>query len=128
MKRHSGLLVSLIIGAALGAGAVQALHAAATPPGFVVAEIDVTNADAYQKEYAPLTKQILVGGGGTYLVRGGKTTGIDGEPPKNRIAIVQFESVDKALAVYNSQAYRDARKIGEKYAKFRVYAVEGVTP
>ena len=127
---NSKLIVALSVlgGIAIGVASSEGLRAQAKPPAYVIAEIDVTNADAYTAEYAPLAKKILTEGGGTYLVRGGKSASLDGEPPKNRIAIIAFDSFDKAQAVYTSQVYRDARKIGEKYAKFRVYVVEGVSP
>jgi len=47
---------------------------------------------------------------------------IDGEPPKSRVAVIAFENIDKAQAAYASPAYREARAIGEKYAKFRIFA------
>ena len=37
-----------------------------------------------------------------------------------------FESMEKANAAFESAAYKGAKKIGDKYAKFRVYAVEGL--
>jgi uncharacterized protein (DUF1330 family) len=37
-----------------------------------------------------------------------------------------FESMEKAQAAFNSSAYKEAKKAGDKYANFRVYAVEGV--
>jgi len=40
-------------GFGLGAVAVQGLHAQGKAPVYYVAEIDVTNPDAYAKEYAP---------------------------------------------------------------------------
>jgi len=45
-----------------------------------------------------------------------------------RVAIVRFESVEKATATFASTAYRDARKIGGKYASFRIFVVEGAVP
>ncbi len=30
------------------------------------------------------------------------------------------------MKAYNSPDYKEARKIGDKYATFRIYAVEGV--
>jgi len=127
MKLHHAVIVSVIAGAALGAAGVQALHAAATPPGFVVDEIEVTNPDAYQKEYAPLAKKMISDAGGAFIVRGGKTQVLDGEAPKPRVVITQFESMAKAVELETSPAFREIRqKIGEKYAKFRAYVVEGV--
>lgn len=52
--------------------------------------------------------------------------GIDGEPPKSRIAVIAFESLEKAQATFTGEAYREARKTGDKYGKFRLYAVEGL--
>jgi hypothetical protein len=43
----------MIAGAALGGAATQGLHAQAKPPVYLVTEIDVTNPDAYAKEFAP---------------------------------------------------------------------------
>jgi uncharacterized protein (DUF1330 family) len=48
------------------------------------------------------------------------------EPPK-RVAILAFENLEKAQAALTSAAFKDARAIGEKYAKFRAFAVEGVS-
>ena len=39
-----------------------------------------------------------------------------------------FESMEKARAVFDSPAYKEAKKVGDKYATFRVYAVEGMSP
>ena len=50
----------------------------------------------------------------------------DGAPPPNRVVILQFESMDAAKAWNDSQANKDIRKIGDKYATFRTFAVEGV--
>jgi uncharacterized protein (DUF1330 family) len=36
--------------------------------------------------------------------------------------------MDKAQAVYTSPAYLEAKNVGEKYAKIRIFAVEGVAP
>jgi uncharacterized protein (DUF1330 family) len=42
--------------------------------------------------------------------------------------VLQFESLDKAQAWWNSKATKDAFAVGEKYATFRDFAVEGVSP
>ena len=39
-----------------------------------------------------------------------------------------FENMEKAQAAFNSPAFKEAKKVGDKYAKFRVYAVEGLSP
>ena len=42
--------------------------------------------------------------------------------------MIAFENMEKAQAVFTGPAYREARKIGENYAKFRIYAIDGVSP
>ena len=53
MKTRFVVLVSVMAGIATGAAAVQALHAQAKPPAFVVGEIDVKNPELFAKEYVP---------------------------------------------------------------------------
>jgi uncharacterized protein (DUF1330 family) len=128
MKTTYIAALSAAAGIAVGAAAVQTLHAQAKPPGFLVAEIDVSNVEAYNKEFLPVASKALAAGGAHFLVRGGKHVSIDGAAPPQRVIVSQFESLDKAVATYQSTAYRDARKIGDKYAKFRIWAAEGVAP
>jgi uncharacterized protein (DUF1330 family) len=109
----------------VGAMAVQGLQAQVKPPAYVIGEIDVVNQDSYQKEYMPAAQRALLDGGGKYLARGTKTAAIKGEPPK-RIVLLVFESLDKAQAAFTSSAFVEAAKIGDKYATFRIFAVEGV--
>jgi uncharacterized protein (DUF1330 family) len=119
-------LMSVLAGIALGAAAVQTLHAQAKPPAYVIAEIDVTNVEPYDKEYVPPAAKAVTDGGGKYIVRGGTTVALFGAPPKARIAVMMFESMEKARAAFDSPAFKAAKKVGDKYAKFRVYAVEGL--
>jgi uncharacterized protein (DUF1330 family) len=127
MKPRYTVALSILAGVAVGAAAVQALHAQAKPLAYVIAEIDVMNLGPYDKEYVPPAAKAITDGGGKYLVRGGETAAFYGEPPKPRIAVMVFESMEKARAAFNSSAYKDAKKEGDKYAKFRVYAVEGLS-
>ncbi|MBV9262009.1 MAG: hypothetical protein JO205_11615, partial [Pseudolabrys sp.] len=54
MKTQYVVALAVATGFGIGAVAVQGLHAQAKPPVYVIAEIDVTNQDAFVKEYAPL--------------------------------------------------------------------------
>ena len=46
MTTRSTTALALVAGFAIGAAAVQALHAAAGPPAYLVTEISVSNLDA----------------------------------------------------------------------------------
>ena len=53
MKIQYAVSLAVLAGFGLGAIAVQTLHAQGKPPAYTIVEIDVTNPDAYAKEYAP---------------------------------------------------------------------------
>jgi uncharacterized protein (DUF1330 family) len=126
MKSQYTLGLGILAGIAIGGFAVQGLQAQGKPPVYYVAEIDVSNVDAYTKEYSPkaiaLTKQM----GGKILAAGQNAVAVEGDPPKKRVVIQQWESMDKLNAWRNSAEYKANREIGNKYAKFRAFAIEGV--
>jgi uncharacterized protein (DUF1330 family) len=117
--------LAMLTGAAIGAAAVQSLHAQAKPPLYFISEIDLTNADGYLKEYAPHAGDLIRQSGGRYLAAGGKTTTFEGDPPKSRVVVTVWDNVEKVQAWRSSAAYKELRRIGDKYAKFRSYSVEG---
>jgi len=125
MKTRFVVLLSMSAGIALGVAGVQALHAQAKPPAFVVGEIDVKDAEMLDKDYVPNASRAVRDGGGKYLAVGGKSVSFYGEPPR-RIAIMAFDDLEKAQAAFTSAAYKEAKAVGDKYATFRIYAVEGV--
>jgi uncharacterized protein (DUF1330 family) len=125
MKTQYTVALALLAGVGLGAAAVQGLHAQGKPPVYLVTEIDVSNVDAYVKEYAPLAQASIKKAGGKLLAASLKVTSIEGTPPK-RVAIQVWESIDQVNAWRNGADYKEARKIGDKYATFRSFAVEGM--
>ena len=118
----------MVAGAALGATAVQTLHAQTKPPAYNIAEIAIKDQDGYNKEYLPLITKALTDAGGKFLVRGGKTISYQGAAPAPRIVVIQFESLDKLQALYDSAPYKEATAIGDKYATQRIFGAEGVSP
>src|SRR5882757_8426148 len=64
MKTHLTVAFSMIIGIAIGAVAVQGLHAQAKPPVYTGSEIQITNNDAYVKEYVPIAQASIRAAGG----------------------------------------------------------------
>jgi uncharacterized protein (DUF1330 family) len=129
MKTPVTACLSLLVGAAIGAGATQTLHAQAKPPAYVVIEADVKNQIGFAKEYIPLARKALSGGSYGYkvLARNGKTVTLDGAPPKKRVIINQFTDLDHAVAAYNSPEYNAARAVGRQYADIRMFAIEGLS-
>ena len=116
--------VAFLAGAVLATVGIQVLHAETKPPAYVVSEVDVMD-DALYRAYVPLAIKALVAAGGTYIVRDGASVSLVGVPAK-RVAIIRFESMEKAEAAFNSPAYKAAKKAGDEAADFRAYAIEGV--
>jgi uncharacterized protein (DUF1330 family) len=126
VKTHYKIVLAMLASAALGALAVQGLHAQAKPPVYTVTEIDISDVDAYVKDYAPLAQAAIKKSGGKLLAAGQKVTTIEGAPVKTRVAIQVWDSLEQAQAWRTSAEYKKAREIGDKYAKFRAFAVEGM--
>ena len=126
MKTCYTVTLAMLAGFGLGAVAVQGLHAQAKPPIYYIAEIDATNIDAYTKEYAPIAQATIKAAGGRLLAAGQNVTSVEGAPPTKRVAIQVWDSMEKIQAWRNSAEYKKAREIGDKYAKFRSYAIEGL--
>ena len=126
MKSQFAMTLSLLAGVAIGAIAVQGLHAQTKPPVYVVSEIDVTNVNSYAREYAPLAQASIKNAGGKRVALSQNVTPLEGTPPSQRVTINAFDSIEKAQAWRDSAEYKEARKIGDKYAKFRAYVVDGV--
>ncbi|MEH2536222.1 MULTISPECIES: DUF1330 domain-containing protein [unclassified Bradyrhizobium] len=123
--------LAMVASLALGAAAVQGLHAQAKPPVYFVAEVDVMDQEAYGKEYAPKAQALIKSHGGKFLAIGGiaganakQITGFDGQTPKRAVVQV-WDSMEKLQAWRNDPEYKKLREVGDKYAKFRSFAIEG---
>ena len=132
MGPRIAVAVAMLVSMGVGASVMQVLQAQAKPPVYFIGEIDVTNPEGYAKEYLPKARDIIKAHGGQFVAAGGvagtgnKIILFDGEPPK-RVVIYRYPSVDAVHAWRNDPAYEEVRKIGEKYAKYRTFAVEGIS-
>jgi uncharacterized protein (DUF1330 family) len=84
----------------------------------------VTDPEAY-KAYTTAVTPLIAKFGGTYLVRGGQTIAREGEPPKGRVAIIEFPSLAAAQAFQDSPEYAVVAPLRYKAATSRLYLVEG---
>jgi uncharacterized protein (DUF1330 family) len=126
MKTRSIAALALLAGAAIGAVAVQGLHAQTKAPVYVVTETDISDLDAFQKEYLPVVQPTIKAAGGRRVAAGQNIVVLEGPSPGTRVAINEFDSLEAVQAWRASADFKAARKIGEKYAKFRAFAVEGI--
>ncbi len=116
--------------AVLGALASEALRAQAKPPAYLIGQIDVSDPGGYAKEYLPKAREIIKAHGGRLLAAAGaaasgsQVVAIDGEAPK-RVVIYVYPSMEALQAWRNDPEYVQVRRVGEKYAKYHTFAVEG---
>jgi len=124
MTNRYAIALAMLAGAALGGAAVQGLHAQGKPV-YLVSEIDVTNPDAYMKEFAPPAQASVKKAGGKLVAASLNVTAVEGTAPK-RVTVQIWDSLEQMQAWHSGADYQDARKIGDKYATFRSFAVEAV--
>lgn len=129
MKNALKIGVALACGLLVGGGTVQLLHAQSKPPAYLVAEIAVKDENGYDENFQKSTQKDILNHGGKYLAGGyNKTVSLVGDPPPNRVVILQFPNME-AIKTWREQGAGDMENtVGGKYAKFRLYAVEGVSP
>jgi uncharacterized protein (DUF1330 family) len=129
MKTNRKLGVALLVGAAIGAAGAEAIHAQQikTPPGYVIAEVEVTDPATMQK-YVEKMPESLAPFNHHYVVLSHKIQALEGEAPKGGIVIIAFDSAEKAREWYDSPAYEAIKPIRQSAAKSRIFIVEGVVP
>jgi uncharacterized protein (DUF1330 family) len=125
MKTNHKLALAVLVGVAIGI-AGTAIHAKQMKPalGYVIAEVDVTDPATFQK-YGEKVPGTIATYNGHYVIRGGKTKSIEGEPPK-RFVVIAFDSMEKAEAWEDSPEYDAIKPIRHSSAKSRVFIAEGV--
>ena len=101
------------------------VRAHAKSPVYVVIAIQkITDAEAY-KPLPEKGKAAAEAAGGHYVIRTGNITGLDGVAPE-RLALIEFDSMEKAQAWYNSPTQKDADTIRAKSTDSLAFIVEGL--
>jgi len=92
--------------------------------GYVIARVNVTDAEQYKK-YTAKTPGSIASHGGRFVVRGGDTTTVEGDNETNRVVVIEFDSLEKAKAWYHSDEYTEIRKLREHASTGQVIIIEG---
>jgi uncharacterized protein (DUF1330 family) len=125
MKNSFAVAAALAAGIGIGSFGVYALHARSKPPVYMIEDNTVIDPAEFAKEFAPLARESLKTYGGRYLGGGGGVS-IDGDPPKGRVVLVRWDSVEQMMKWRHSSEYSAVRAVGERYGHFRIFAVDGV--
>jgi uncharacterized protein (DUF1330 family) len=124
MKQYFALTLGIVAGSVIGAAAVSGLNAQVKAPAvYLVTEIDVTNPEAYGKEFAPKAQATIKAAGGRFVAIGGaggagakSVAAVDGTPPK-RIVIQGWDSIEQIKSWYNGADYQVTGDRENAYAR-----------
>ena len=93
---------------------------------YVLAEIEITNPEAY-KEYTTTVPATIAKYGGRFLVRGGRAETLEGEWPNRRRVLLEFPSLDAAKRWWDSPEYEKPKALRQAHSNGRLILLEGVT-
>ena len=92
---------------------------------YLIAHVDVTNPEGYE-EYRAQVPAVIAAYGGRYLVRGGACEVLEGSGGTGRRVVLEFPSMAKLKAFWESPEYGPLRALRERNADSHIVAVEGV--
>jgi uncharacterized protein (DUF1330 family) len=126
MNSRYKIASALLIGAGLGAAAIQGLHAQTKPPAYVVVAIrKINDANAFKAGVVDkATPAALSAAGGHYVVATQKIISLDGLPPQ-RFVLIAFDSSEKAQAWSDSAATKEITAARIKSTDSLSFIVEG---
>jgi len=126
MKTKYTVTLSLLAGVAIGAVAVQGLHAQATKlKAYSIGEEEPLDMAALNAYLPGIREAILKNHGKSLRTLNGRVVQVEGAAPPKHVAIVEWDSVDDALAFYKSDVWKASQAQREKAYKItRRYIVE----
>jgi uncharacterized protein (DUF1330 family) len=127
MNSKFKIVLAVVVGGALGAAAVQGLYAQAKPKAYTVSELETLDAAAQAAYVTAVQAAQKAAGARPFNTGGGKIVAMEGAPAPKRVAITEWDSLEKAEAFYDSKAWKDLAPQREKATKtIRRYAVEAI--
>jgi uncharacterized protein (DUF1330 family) len=127
MNQRIALGLTLLAGVAIGATAINGLHAQSKTPGaYAVVDIgEMIDQNLFTQQLLPkVTPATLAASGGKYLIRTDNITSLDGTAPK-RFVVIAFDTMDKAKAWSSSPSQKEVDALRMKATKSRQFLVEG---
>ena len=92
--------------------------------GYLIGDIEVTDPDTYAK-YAAGVPETVALYGGIYLVRGVQGEVVEGSWTPKRLVVLEFESMERAKAWYDSPEYADLKKLRQSASKGNLIFADG---
>lgn len=93
-------------------------------PAYVIVDVTVNDPERYP-EYSRQVPATLEPYGGRFIVRGGATETVEGTWAPGRLVVIEFPTMEKAKAWYDSPEYGPARSLRWQLADAHLLFVEG---
>ena len=124
MNAKLKLALVVVASAAIGATAVQVLHAQGKPKAYQVTELEIIDEEAWKTFVQAVRASQQAASGRNMRTARGKVVAFVGDPPKH-VGLTEFDSLDAAVAYRNGQAFKDLDPLRNKAIKIvRQYTVE----
>ena len=94
-------------------------------PAFVIANITIVDPLRYE-DYRRMVPATLVPFGGRFVVFGGQTEVLEGDWRPSRLVLLEFPSIERARAWWNSPEYAEARALRQATSTGTLIILEGV--
>jgi uncharacterized protein (DUF1330 family) len=94
-------------------------------PAYLVADIEVTDPEGYA-EYRRTVGASIAAFGGRFLARGGRTESLEGTWQPKRLVIVEFASMERLQAWYESPEYAPALALRKRASVSSLVLTEGI--
>ena len=127
MKSKNKIAVALMAGIGLGGLAIQAIHAQAKPPVFLIFDAEIKDRAAYQPFLQTAVKEVQAHGG-KFIIASIRPEMLSGDPSPNIVSISRFENKEDIIRWLNSDAMKPVREAQARYTVTRLSIVEGTAP
>ena len=91
---------------------------------YLIVRLKVSDWGQYKK-YTEATPEIVAKHQGKFIVRGGEKVTLEGPDEDSRLVVLEFPSMEKALAFYRCAEYQEAKKLRLGAATGQFVAVDG---
>jgi uncharacterized protein (DUF1330 family) len=91
---------------------------------YVVVEIDIHDAETYER-YKALVPPTIAAYGGRYLARGGAIETLEGEWMPARLVLLEFPSAERARAWWSAPEAASIKAMRQQSARTRMIVVAG---
>jgi uncharacterized protein (DUF1330 family) len=93
---------------------------------YILAEIEITNAEGY-KEYTKHVPATIAQYGGRFLIRGGASEALEGDWPQCRRVLLEFPTMDAARKWWDSPEYEKPKAMRQAASNGRLLLMEGAS-